>query len=60
MSGNGTRPLLMLISTTELIGVTERVVQERSASKLGWEINLSMPASNTLSSSQCMFRFGGN
>lgn len=51
VSGNGIRPLLMLITTMELIGVTERVVQGRSAAKLGLEINLSMPASNALSSS---------
>lgn len=51
VSGNGTRPLLMLISAMELIGATERVVQGRRASKLGLDINLSMPASNALSSS---------
>lgn len=51
VSGNGTQPLLMLISAMELIGATERVVQGRRASKLGLDINLSMPASNALSSS---------
>lgn len=51
VSGNGIRPSLMLISTMELIGATERVVQGRSASKPVLEINLSMPSSNTLSSS---------
>lgn len=34
VSGNGTRPALMLISAVELIGATERVVQGRSAWKL--------------------------
>jgi len=51
VSGNGIRPSPMQISVTELISATERVVQGRSASKLGLEINLSIPTCNALLSS---------
>lgn len=51
VSGNGTRPSPMQISATELISTMERVVQGRIASKLGLEINLSIPTCNALSSS---------
>lgn len=51
VSGNGNRSSAMQISVLELMSAAGGVIQGRSASKLGLEMDLSFPTCNTRPSS---------